>query len=134
MVVRQNAWSYFNFLIPLQTSEVWICGQFLYWILWSYKNRIYSFMFGENVLWMFIMSIWFIISVNSKNSLFIVESELLNSSTTSVWESLHDLSYKNASFINIGVLVFGAQVLRITTSFKGFFLWWICSVFPYLFW
>lgn len=43
------------------------------------------------------------------------------SSTISVWFLMCDLSFGNVSFMNVGVIVFGAYMFRIETSSWIFF-------------
>lgn len=51
-----------------------------------------------------------------------------------MWGSVWDLSYSGVCFRNLYDLVFGTWIVRIEMLIGGFFFWWVCSVFPYIFW
>ena len=81
-------------------------------------------------MYMSINSNWFITSASFTVSLFsfhfndlsIGESGVLRSPTIIVWGAMYFLSFSRKSFMNMGTLVFGANMLRIESS--------SCQIFP----
>jgi len=62
------------------------------------------------------------------------ESGVLKSPTIIVWGATCILSFSKVYFMYVGTLYLGHRYLELRVHLGGFFLWWIWSVLPSLFW